>query len=99
MDKLITARGELLEMFSKVTKNVKPEVEEKDLEPILDIALDNFNREMQKPLEEFDDTPDNMKAHIFQILIKHFVIGMKNERLFRDENLSEISKQLEKLAE
>lgn len=98
MDKLVTQRGELLEMFSKVTKDVKPEVEERDLEPVLDHALNNFKREMNQPFEEFDDTPDNMKAHIFQILLKHFIIGMKNEKLFRDENLSDISKQLENLA-
>ena len=84
-------------MFSRVTRSVSPDIEKDDVRPVLDKALNNFNREMRQPIEDFENSPAELKAQIFNILIKHFVMGMMNERVFMDKNISEISKQIEKL--
>ncbi|MHA1728643.1 MAG: hypothetical protein ACTSWY_07905 [Promethearchaeota archaeon] len=93
-------RKDLLNMYSNITKSASPNIKEEDIEPVLDRALNNFKREMKQPIEEFNfnKSPQNLKAHIFNVLTKHFVLALMNEKLFiEDGNLPKITKRIEDL--
>lgn len=92
-------REDLLNMFSDAARSVKPDISKEDIEPILDNAINNFQKEMRKPIESYEyNTPVDVKAEIFNILLKHFTMCMRNEKIFmEDQNLPEITKRLESL--
>jgi nitrogen fixation/metabolism regulation signal transduction histidine kinase len=101
MNKFVTERGKLLDMFSNATRDVDPEITKSDIEPILNKALNNFKNEMRMPIEDFANETklSNFdKTQIFQILIKHFCMSLMNEKLFMDSNnVSEITYRIEHL--
>jgi hypothetical protein len=91
---------ELLKVFSSVTQSVKPEIKNEDIKPIFDHALQNFESETSRSFEEYKNTaPSDMKAHIFDILCKHFMLSLTSKNIFmQDENtISEISKRIQHL--
>lgn len=93
-------KEDLLNMFSDAARSVKPDISKEDIEPILNRAFNNFQTEMRKPIENFVNTPSDVKAEIFNILLKHFTMCMRNEKIFmEDSNLPEITKRLESLLE
>ncbi len=91
-------KEDLLNMFSNA---VKPDISKEDIEPILNNAITNFQKEMHKSIESYEtNTPVDVKAEIFNILLKHFTMCMRNEKIFmEDKNLPEITKRLESLLE
>lgn len=88
-------------MFANTARSVKPDISKEDIEPILNNAITNFQKEMHKSIESYEtDTPGDVKAEIFNILLKHFTMCMRNEKIFmEDKNLPEITKRLESLLE
>ena len=94
-------REDLLNMFSDAARSVKPDISKEDILPILNRAINNFQTEMRKPIESYDhNTPVDVKAEIFNILLKHFTMCMRNEKIFmEDQNLPEITKRFESLLE
>ena len=94
-------REDLLNMFSDAARSVKPDISKEDILPILNRAINNFQTEMRKPIESYEnDTPVDVKAEIFNILLKHFTMCMRNEKIFmEDRNLPEITKRFESLLE
>ena len=95
-------REDLLKMFSDAARSVKPDISKEDIKPILNRAINNFQTEMRSPLESYnqENTPGDVKAEIFNILLKHFTMCMRNEKIFmEDRNLPEITKRLESLLE
>jgi hypothetical protein len=94
-------KEDLLNMFSDAARSVKPDISKEDIEPILNRAINNFQTEMHKPIESFEyNTPGDVKAEIFNILLKHFTMCMRNEKIFmEDSNLPEITKRFESLLE
>ena len=93
-------REDLLNMFSDAARSVKPDISKEDILPILNRAISNFQTEMRKPIESYEYSPGDVKAEIFNILLKHFTMCMRNEKIFmEDRNLPEITKRLESLLE
>lgn len=94
MNKFITKRNDLLNIFTKATNG-----DEEDVEPVLDSALNNFKREMKAPLEAFQEgVPQPMKAEIFNILLKHFTVSLMNSDTFmQNKNISEIRDRIDEL--
>lgn len=91
---------ELLKVFSSVTQSVKPEIQKEDIKPIFDRALQSFESETSRSFEEYKNTaPSDMKAYIFDILCKHFVLSLTSKNIFmQDKNsVSEISKRIQHL--
>jgi hypothetical protein len=93
-------KDQILDVFSDVAKSVNPQFKKEDVEPVLSRAFNNFQSEMNQPFEEFEITaPSDMKAHIFNILCKHFTNCLMNDKIFMqdDESVSEINKRIQNL--
>ncbi|MCP4760568.1 MAG: hypothetical protein GY870_02230 [archaeon] len=96
MNKFVVERKNLLNIFTEATKS-----EKKEVEPILNKAINNFEREMKMPIENFvGESPKEMETQVFNVLIKHFVCSMLNEKVFMEEkNIKEITQRIENLIE
>ncbi|MBD3352329.1 MAG: hypothetical protein GF364_12655 [Candidatus Lokiarchaeota archaeon] len=100
MSKIITERQGLLDLLHNIVQEYQPNVKPEDLAPVLDRALTNFQREMNKPFYEFRDTDEDIKIRIFQILLKHIIIELKNEPTFRNADfLDDCINKIEGLGE
>ncbi|MHA1897116.1 MAG: hypothetical protein ACTSU2_06955 [Promethearchaeota archaeon] len=81
----------------KLVKYVEPQIKDEKIEPIVKKALNNFEKEMKKPYSDFEDSPENIKVQIFQVLLKHYILGLMNDKELKNENLKEITKRIEDL--
>lgn len=93
-------KEEILDVFSNVAKSVNPVYKKEDVEIVLNRAFHNFKREMSQPFEEYENAaPSDMKAHIFNILCKHFTMSLMNEKIFMEDedSVSEINKRIQSL--
>ena len=71
-----------------------------EFKSVFDRTLHNFKNEMNQPFKEYENAvPSDMKADIFDILCKHFVISLLYEKKFMQEidRVSEINQRIKNL--
>lgn len=88
-------KEELLDIICKIINKVNPDVKTSNIEPILNNAIFNFQREMKMDYEDLVNLPDDIKGQMFQILIKHLVISMQNDPIIMEESAGEVTKLIE----
>lgn len=96
MTKFISDKKALLELICNITKKVNPDIKPSDIEPILNNAIFNFQREMKMDYDDLVKLPDDIKGQMFQILIKHLVINMQNDPLIMEDRAGELTQLIER---
>lgn len=96
MTKFVSDKKELLELICNITKKINPDIKPSDIEPILNNAIFNFQREMKMEYDDLVNLPDDIKGQMFQILIKHLVINMQNDPLIMEDRAGELTQLIER---
>jgi len=81
------------------TKNYVEEIDPIQIDEVFNKALFNFEREVSVPFESFVKVPveDSLKIQMVEILLKHFIIELKNKRIFDDDAFKLIVNEIESL--
>ncbi|MHA1342001.1 MAG: hypothetical protein ACTSRZ_19020 [Promethearchaeota archaeon] len=98
-EKIKYDKKSLMNLFCNCAKDYVEEIDINEMEEVLNQALYHFEKETSQPIESFKNAPREIKVQIFQILLKHFIIGLKNKHLFDDTIFKSIEKDLESIAD
>jgi hypothetical protein len=83
-----------------MVKTEYSKIKKVEIKSVFDRTLHNFKKEMNQPFKEYENAvPSDMKAYIFDILCKHFVISLLCEKKFMQEidRVSEINQRIKNL--
>ncbi|MHA1730236.1 MAG: hypothetical protein ACTSWY_16115 [Promethearchaeota archaeon] len=97
MSDLINQNKNIINILSNTLKTINPKFKSGKVIPVLEHAMNNFELEMNSSIQDINAVaPHEMKAHIFEILTKHFITCLLNEDYFIKSDISKNTLQIER---